>query len=275
MRRLLPVLLFFFVLPTYSQQSMSTINGRELFDKGMNALTGSGISRDSVTAVDYFRRSANTGYAPAQVVVGYFEETGTLVPREPQDAVIHYTRAAEQNDRLAQWAVGKLYFTGDAGTRDLNKAAEWLTRAAGQGDPFGAYLLGRVKLERQDYAGAVSNFRSAAQQGLPQAQKNLAVLLKDGKGVSVNKAEAYIWLLLSALPADTEESVSPAVNTSDLLSELEAGLGSTQVERAKNSAREMESAVNRSRNAHGCTGWPGEFNAVPTTPPPDIQKFCR
>jgi hypothetical protein len=277
MRRLVPVLfgLFSLLLVSHAQQRGATMDGQALFDKGMNALIGSPINRDSVLALDYFRRSANAGYGPAEVVIGYFEETGTLVPREPQDAAVQYTRAAEQNDRLAQWLVGKLYFTGDAGTRDLNKAEDWLSRASDQGDPFGQYLLGLLKLERQDYAAAASNFRPAAEQGLPQAQRQLALLLKDGRGVSVDKAEAYTWLLLSTLPTAHRQVEPAAVNTNDLLAELEAALGSTAVERAKSKAHELEDSVDRSRNAHGCTGWPGEFKAIPSTPPPDLQKFCR
>jgi TPR repeat protein len=135
-------------------------------------------------------------------------------------------------------------------------------------------LLGLLKLERQDYAVAAGNFRLAAEQGLPQAQRQLAVLLKQGRGVSVDQAEAYTWLLLSAFAAG-HEAESHGANTNDLLAELEADLGSTAVERAKSKAHQLEGSVNRSRNAHGCTGWPGEFRAIPSTPPPDIQKFCR
>jgi hypothetical protein len=37
----------------------------------------------------------------------------------------------------------------------------------------------------------------------------------------------------------------------------------------------MERSVTRSVTAHGCTGWPGEFDAIPAPPPPDLQRFCR
>lgn len=275
MRRLVLFALFSLIVVSHAQQPGTTMDGQALFERGMNALTGSRINRDSVLALDYFRRSANAGYGPAQLVMGYFEETGTLVVREPQEAAVQYTRTAEQNDPLAQWLVEKHYFTGDAGTRDLNRAEEWLTRAANQGDAFGQYLLGSLKLERQDYAAAASNFRLAAQQGLPQAQRQLALLLKDGRGVSVDKAEAYTWLLLSTLPAEHHEAESAAANINNVLAELEADLGSTAVERARSNAHAMEDAANRSRNARGCTGWRGEFRAIPSTPPPDIQKFCR
>ncbi len=43
----------------------------QLFDAGMNALTGSAGTRNDLAAVDYFRRSAQKNYGPAQVVLGY------------------------------------------------------------------------------------------------------------------------------------------------------------------------------------------------------------
>ena len=47
--------------------------------------------------------------------------------------------------------------------------------------------MGQVRLDRQDYAKAASWFQKAADQGLPQAQYQLALLLKDGKGVNQDK----------------------------------------------------------------------------------------
>jgi TPR repeat protein len=163
--------------------------------------------------------------------------------------------------------MGRLYYTGSGVARDLNEAESFFQSSAGQGDPLGQYFLGRVRLDRQDYAQAAASFRKAAEQGLPQAQYELAQLLKDGKGVGQNRFEAYVWLLVSFNAGNQTAS-------SDL-SFLEGDLGSTQVEKAKGRARELENAVSRSVVAHGCTGWPGEFATVPSPPPPDLQRFCR
>ena len=62
--------------------------------------------------------------------------------------------------------------------------------------------------------------------------------------------------------------------TTDLQA-LEAELSSTQIEQAKSKALDLEGTVSRPAAAHGCTGWPGEFNDIPTPPPPDLQRFCR
>jgi TPR repeat protein len=167
---------------------------------------------------------------------------------------------------LDQCFLGRLIYLGTP-TRDLNEASSWLKKSKNQGDPFASYLLGKVSLERGDYARAASLFRGAALQGLPQAQKHLATVLRSGQGVQVDKSEAYAWMLVSrnsGLYASAEE-----------LHALESDLGSSELERAKGKAREIEAKTARAVTGHGCTGWPGEFDEVPSPPPPDLQRFCR
>lgn len=126
----------------------------QLFDKGMNALAGSGLSRNPVLAVDYLRRSADLGYAPAQVVLGALYQVGRDVPRQPGQALDWYKKAADQDDPLAQWLAGSLIYSGEGALRDLNEASAWFQKAAKHGDPFGQYLLGMVELERNNYREA-------------------------------------------------------------------------------------------------------------------------
>lgn len=59
------------------------------------------------------------------------------------------------------------------------------------------------------------------------------------------------------------------------LQQLEADLGSNQVEQAKTKARKLESFVARAVVAKGCTGWAGDVDPIPTPPPPAVQRFCR
>jgi TPR repeat protein len=251
---------------TYSQTTLG-LNAPQLFQKGMNAITGATTSRNDLAAVDYFRRSADLGYAPAQVVMGYFYDTGSIVVAEPGQAVAWYKKASAQDDRLGDWLLGRVYYLGTGFPRDLDQAAKACEKAAGQEDPFGQHILGLIKLERNEYAKAADWFRKAALQGLPQSQQQLGLLLKQGQGVNTDRFEAYVWLLVS-FDAGNQSVAND-------LQELEGQLGSTQLEQAKTKARELEQTTNRSVMAHGCTGWLGEFSVVPTPPPPDVQRFCR
>lgn len=238
-----------------------------LFEKGMNAFTGVGVTTSDLDALDYLRRSAELGYAPAQVVVGYFHDTGTKVPQNYSTAAEWYKKAAKQDDRVAEWLLGRLYLNGLGVQRDLAAAETWLQKSALQGDPFGQYLLGLVKLERNDYAKAADLFRKSANQGLPQAQAQLGHLMKEGQGVAADKHQAYVWLLVSY-----QAGYQPAASDLQLLN---ADLSMTQIDEAKNKARDLQQTVTRAAVARGCTGWQGEFNPVPAPPTPEIQNFCR
>ncbi|MGA2855783.1 MAG: tetratricopeptide repeat protein [Candidatus Sulfotelmatobacter sp.] len=266
--RTLGVICFFLGCIAADGQTVTAgLNAPQLFDKGMDALMGSSVTRSDLNAIGYFHRSAELGFAPAQVVLGYLFETGRATPVNAQEALGWYKKAAQQDDPLAQWLAGRMIYAGSIPGWDLNDASAFLQSAADHGDPFGEYLLGQVKLERREYSASAAWFRKAAQQGLPQAQEQLAKLLRDGQGVGLDKFEAYVWMLVSNDAGNRRVA-------SDLQA-LEAELGTNQVEEAKTKAREMERIVTRSVTAHGCTGWPGEFDVIPAPPPPDLQRFCR
>jgi uncharacterized protein len=268
MRRLFAFLLVIGVsVPVASHAQTPGIDAPQLFQKGMNALTGSRDTQSGANAIEYFRRSADFGYSPAQVVLGYFYETGTLNPKEPAQALSLYKKAAEQGDPLAEWLAGRMIVAGLVALRDLNEAAALLKPSAEQGNPFGEYLLGMVDLERQQFSQAAEWLCQAAEQGLPQAQLQLARLLRDGRGVPMDRSQAYVWLLLSTRSGGQDGAKE--------LQDLEANLGTTEIERAKTRAQELEGSATRAVAAHGCTGWSGEFAGIPVPPPPDLQRFCR
>lgn len=255
---------------TPAQQAGSSFSpsAQSLYEQGRNALTGTGVNRNDILGVDYMRRSADMGYAPAQVAMGYFYDTGNFLAQEPQQSVAFYRKAADQGDRLAQWSLGRLYLNNTGVPRDLDQAERWLQQAANQGDPFGEYLLGTVKEERTDFAAAAQWYRKAAQQGLPQAQEKLGRMLMEGKnGVPQDKFEAYVWLLVSF------DNGNRAVTTS--LSVLEGDFNGSQVEQAKSKARSLDESTARTVTAGGCTGWEGEFREMPEPPPLRLQVHCH
>lgn len=262
--RLLAISLSFVCQVCFAQNLLDPVKP---FEKGMNLLAGSPTTRSGSDAVMFFRRSAELGYAPAETVLGYLYETGTFVAQDPGEALTWYKKAARQGDSLGQWLAGRIVYLGSASTRDLNEAVSLLQSPAEEGNPFAQYLLGKIKLERQQYSQSADWLRKAAGQGLPQAQRQLAILLRNGQGVKEDKFEAYVWLVLS------QQAGFPGLDND--LQALETDLGGNETERAKSKAHELESSVTRSVSARGCTGWAGEFADVPSSPPPDLQKFCR
>ena len=116
--------------------AQTNLNAPRLFELGMDALMGIGPGRDTVAAMDYFRKSADLGYPPAQISLGYYYETGGLLSVDPALALDWYKKAAKQDDRVADWILGRLYFTGQGTPRDLNQAQVVLQRSANQEIPL-------------------------------------------------------------------------------------------------------------------------------------------
>lgn len=257
-----------FLITTFSAISFSQSSPEALYERGMDAISGAGPSRSDRDALDYFRRSAEAGYAPAQVALGYLLEMGTVTAGSQSQAIDWYKKAADQGDRLAAWMVGRRYYMGGATLQDIDAAQKWLQPAADQNNPFAAYYLGRILADR-DYNKAPAYFRIAADQGIPAAQYAYATALRDGRGIGLDRVNAYVWFVV-ALDAGYFAARSD-------LTQLEGSgyLTPSQVAEAKAKARDLEQTVTRAVSAHGCTGWDGEFSEWPTPPPVKLQRFCR
>jgi TPR repeat protein len=239
-----------------------------LYQRGMDAISGVGPAHNDLEGIDYFRRSADLGYGPAQIALGYYYETGTVITGDQGKALDLYRKAAAQGDPLASWLAGRRYFVGNGAQRDLDAAQKWLKPAAQQNSAFGAYYLGRIMTDR-DFSKAPALYKIAADQGLPQAQYFYAKTLKDGRGISQDRFNAYVWFMIALDAHYTAASTD--------LAELEGGgyLTLAQISEAKAKVRDLEQNVIREVNSRGCSGWEGEFDEYPTPPPPILQPFCH
>src|ERR1700678_4582908 len=263
-RTILSSILLFLVTLAVAQST----SPEALYERGMDAITGVGTSRNDTEGVDYFRRSSDVGYGPAQIALGYYYETGTFLAHDAAQAADLYRKAAQQGDPLAGWLAGRLYFLGNGVPRDLDAARKWLKLAADQNNAYGAYYMGRLMADR-DFTKAPALYKIAADQGLPQAQYFYAKTLKDGRGIAKDPFTAYIWYSIASDAGYT------AANTD--LGELNnnASLTVDQISTARAQARDMEQVVIRAVTARGCSGWDGEFDEFPAPPPPKLQRFCH
>jgi len=261
-------MILFAILVLWSTIGLAQSTSPEaLYDRGVDAITGVGPTQNDSLGIDYFRRSAELGYGPAQIALAYYYETGTVIESNPGQAVDLYRKAAQQGDPLAGWLVGRRYFLGNGVPRDPDAAQKWLKLAADQNNAFGAYYLGRLMADR-DFSKAPKLYKIAADQGLPQAQYFYAKALKDGRGVPRDRFSAYVWYTLAA-------DAGYAAAGADL-GELNGGsLTLEQISEAKAKAHDLEQVVIRAVTARGCSGWDGEFDEFPTPPPPKLQRFCH
>lgn len=239
-----------------------------LYERAMDAITGVGALHNDAQGFDYFRRSADLGYGPAQIAIGYYYETGLTVAANPSQALDLYRKAAQTGDPLAAWLAGRLYFLGSGVPRDLDAAQKFLKISASQNSAYGAYYLGRLMADR-DFTKAPALYKIAADQGLPQAQYFYGKALKDGRGIPQDRFNAYVWLAIAT------DAGYPAAGSD--LAELEGNRSLTpdQIAQARTKARDMEQLVIRAVTSRGCSGWEGEFDEFPPPPPPKLQRFCH
>jgi hypothetical protein len=84
----------------------------------------------------------------------------------------------------------------------------------------------------QDYAEAVQWYRKAAEQGLAEAQNNLAGMYFGGRGVPQDYVAAHLWFNLSAAQGN-----EIAVKNRDIIAAL---MNAAQISEAQKLAREWK-----------------------------------
>jgi TPR repeat protein len=102
------------------------------FQMGQLCDFGFGVEQNDAQALAWYRKAAEHGSAAGQRSVGEFYRKGRSVPADPAEAALWYSRAAAADDLRAQYELGQLYFTGNGVTRDYVAAYVWFTLAAGQ-----------------------------------------------------------------------------------------------------------------------------------------------
>jgi uncharacterized protein len=127
------------------------------------------------------------------------EEGGWLMKRLLATLVI-LTGLIGSADAVRADGFDKGYAAYEAG--DYAEAVKWFRKAAEQGDAIAQYNLALMYRDgegvTQDDAEAVKWFRKAAEQGVANAQYNLALRYDKGKGVTQDYAEAAKWFRKAA-----------------------------------------------------------------------------
>lgn len=137
---------------------------------------------DDGEALEWFRKSAQLGYGPANYKLGYCYEYGSLgCPIDPFLSVQHYERAilAGDSNGEAEMALSGWYLSGAEGCFAANDqlAFDYATKAAEKKLPKAQYAMGyyhEVGIATPiDLDKAMEFYKLAAQNGNKDAQKRL------------------------------------------------------------------------------------------------------
>lgn len=139
-----------------------------------------GLEPDAEKGVYWIRRSARTGNAYAQLVLGNCYADGRGVAKDPQRAVQWWTRSGTSDNAVAQYLIGRAYLQGNGVSNDPSQAIDWLTKSAEQGNSDAQFLLGKMYHEGYNVepdSGVARDWLSrAAQQAHSGAINLLAVI---------------------------------------------------------------------------------------------------
>jgi TPR repeat protein len=154
------------------------------------------------TNIQFWQRTAEQGYAVAQLLLGGCYRSGDGVKQDYVETLKWYRKAAEQGNPYAQNNLAMMYQNGYGTVKNDNEAAKWYRKAAEQGQPNAQYLLG-VMYENgqgitQDYKQAVDWYLRAAEQENADAQYSLGSLYHYGSGVTQDYQAALLWYRKSA-----------------------------------------------------------------------------
>jgi hypothetical protein len=154
-------------------------------------------------AVNWYRKSADQGYAPAQRALAYMYEQGMGVDRDMNEAFAWYRKAADGGDAEGEYRTG---WSLDVDSGDVDTAA---------------------------MATAVEWYRKAAEQDNHAAQMFMGFAYATGKGVARDDVEAYKWLTLSN---------GWGYDTPATLTELESRMTKAKLSEAKQRVEEWKKA---------------------------------
>jgi hypothetical protein len=137
-----------------------------------------GLKKDPKTAAEYFRKSAEQGYALGQTHYGYSLAKGQGVDRNYTEALEWYRKAAAQDEPLAKNNMGDMYTKGMGVKRDDKEAVKWYKKAAEKNLPMALNSLGDMYEGgfgvKKDVKEAVKYYKKAAELGNHDAKISLA-----------------------------------------------------------------------------------------------------
>jgi TPR repeat protein len=173
------------------------------FEFARMLLTGNGIAKDPVKALEWMKKAAAQNHADALGGVGYFYAKGVAVPEDDKEAIVWFRKGAERGSTKAQLNLGRALARGDGGEVNQEEGLRWIDRAAESGFLDARYSQGETYLWGQfgraiDYGKALAIFRPCAEQGHVDAQTNLGVMLREGLGTGKDEVAAIEWFRKAA-----------------------------------------------------------------------------
>lgn len=100
-------------------------------------------------AIEFFKKSADLGYPPAQATIGtlYLKGLPGLLDKDYRKGISMLSDAVNKKSLTARYNLGMAYYNGDGVPKDEKKASQWLEVAVRQNFSEAQYTLGTMLIE--------------------------------------------------------------------------------------------------------------------------------
>ena len=100
-------------------------NPKAMYYIGFMYAQGNGVKQDMDKAIEWWKKSADKNFAPAELNLGMTYESGEGgIDKNPEEAAKWYRKAAAQGDTQAETSLGDMYVTGRGVAQDPKEAAK-------------------------------------------------------------------------------------------------------------------------------------------------------
>ena len=155
------------------------------------------VRNDVASALSFLKKEETKNCGMTDYWLGYILLQSQPPARDTVQGTRLMQQAASKNYPEAMYSLGYMLANGLGITKNETTAKQWLLKAGKAGVPAAYTLLGTIA-EKTDPAQAVAHYQAAAGLGEPIAMYQLALLYRDGKGVTKNTYESNNWLVQSA-----------------------------------------------------------------------------
>lgn len=204
---------------------------------------GLGTDQDEMRAANLYSAAAEAGSAKAQARLGLMYHEGRVLLRDYSEGTRLICAAADAGDPDGLLNCGIAYQLGRGVELDLDKAKALWEQSAAKDNVLALNVLGQTALDAGDLAGAVENFKRAADLGNAGGMYEYSKLLSVGS--EPNMIEAYAYANLAVV-----RGLAEAIDFRD---NLEAQMSSEDILAGQRFAREWteQRIVAESTNADG------------------------
>lgn len=168
---------------------------------GLCYLDGTGVTADTVKAIECAKKAADKGFAPAKSFLGSCYAHGNGVTKDESMAVELWRQAADEDDVMGIWSIAAAYTQGFGVEKDLDLAEKYLLRGAEKGDTTLQVCLAQLYLYPDSKSNPKEGFKwcsEAARQGSAFGLYEVYRCYNEGLGVEKNHFTAVQHLKQSA-----------------------------------------------------------------------------